>query len=116
MKDITPILEKLADKLGVAAEVLWVALLKQAKIYSVTYILIGALLIFGAIWLAKFGKTISHKVNERDWAEEVWFAYMGAVCILGIMLLAWICDLSRILAGLFNPEYWALSEILKGLK
>ena len=36
--------------------------------------------------------------------------------LLGIFAIYWISEIPKILAGLFNPEYWALSEILKGLK
>jgi len=108
-------LQELADKFGTTTERLWGALLHQAPI-SATCDLIwfpvsAACLIIGMKMAVK-GYYAEEKHSET---------YGIPVCIGGVlitligmvMLFASICNTEMIIAGFFNPEYWALKQIIK---
>lgn len=109
----TKLIEQLAAKLGTTTEHLWGVLLKQAPMssgISATMLAVFLLvLILSARWL---------KRNElsKDDADDM----MGKVLcwilwgVMAFMLSCFIYDsLPMIIAGFFNPEYWALKQIIK---
>ena len=109
-------LEVLASKLGVAVELLWEALLRQAIINGIVdlifYILIGCS-IYPAILLWKW---IYKKVENDNW-DEIAYAWPGLLSVvLFILILAAFLSSYMTVASFLNPEYWALDRILKGIK
>lgn len=116
MKD--EILKELADKLGVAIDTLWGALLKQAPISAtmdvLVWVLLSALSIGGWLWCRK----IAAKARTKDWGNDepyiVGTIVVGVVsAILTLVCLISLSEMEVSLAGFFNPEYWALKQIIK---
>jgi hypothetical protein len=118
------LLEQLAAKLGTTSEYLWGVLLKQAPI-SATITLFQTLgvVIFGiALW--RIHVRLMKKNKEDRYAECGYEKYdMGAVIpmvvgfiVFAILVVACLCSVESVANGYFNPEYWALKEILSSLK
>jgi uncharacterized membrane protein len=95
-------LELLASKMGVAVDVLWSALLRQALIESTVSVVQIACLCFAIYFYTKHTKIV-----EECFIPPV---IAGWVLLLTISIIA-IFSLSYIAAGFFNPEFWALHEI-----
>lgn len=101
------LLEKLATKLGVTSEYLWSVLVKQAPVSSTVDLILGVvafLVLVAAVFFAKRG---------LDDDEEL-PAILGAIATLVsfCVFVGFLCCLSNILSGFFNPEFWALNYIL----
>jgi hypothetical protein len=117
------LLEKLADKLGTTSEYLWSVLLKQAPIYA-TFTLIQTLFLLFAGWgLWKVQQKLLSKPEKSHYNSYYDKYEEGAVIPMIIISFVWIALMSiyfinfdSIINGYFNPEYWALTEILKSLK
>jgi hypothetical protein len=115
-------LKELAEKLGTTVEYLWSALLVQAKLNAYHNIFmcltVSALALGWHIhfknWLKVTDKAGSYGRSEYREAktDKVAIDYiLFANCIL-----FWFLSISSILSGFFNPEYWALTELLDLLK
>jgi hypothetical protein len=113
MDKLTVLLEQLAAKLGVAVDVLWAALMRQALISGIAdLIFLGAVaaFLFGT-W--KYVVLVHRKVEAREWDEIAWLPCgFVAVAMVGITFAA-LAGLPMMFAAFFNPEYWALMRILK---
>ena len=96
-------LELLASKMGVAVDVLWSALLRQALIDSTVSVVQIACLCFAIYYYAKH----TRKVND-DYMIPVCAAGWIALIILSVVAVG---SLSYTVAGFLNPEFWALHEI-----
>lgn len=115
----TKLIEQLAQKLGTTSEYLWGILLKQATI-DATITLIQCILIWlGVIVFYKFHKYFSKKEDRTysiyDRNETICATMVIASFIMGVMLIISFFSINSIISGYFNPEYWALNEILKSL-
>ncbi len=118
------LLEQLAQKLGTTTEYLWRVLLKQAPISATTTLLqIFLILLFGwGLW--KIHKRLMKKQGEGNYSENLYEEWeMGAMfpmalgtLIFSIMLVISLFSISDVINGYFNPEYWALKEVLSSLK
>lgn len=102
------LVEQLAGKLGITAEHLWAALLRQAPVSSainlaVIVIAIGVLTIMYSA------------LKEYDFVFKEEKIFVMAIFWFISILLALVAGLSlpTIFSGFFNPEYWALKEILE---
>ena len=95
-------LELLASKMGVAVDVLWSALLRQALIDSTVSVVQIVCICFAIYFYAKHTKSV----------KEYFVGPMvaGWIALLTISIIA-VCSLSYTVAGFFNPEFWALHEI-----
>jgi hypothetical protein len=113
----TKLLESLALKLGTTAEYLWGALIKQAHVSVISNLLLIVFTIVMGIILLR-----AHK-----WASSEYDGYVrynddnGVFLTSGmiVFLLIWvgfvigsIISVDEIITALFNPEYWALKQIL----
>ncbi len=107
------LLAELAEQLGVAVEVMWAALIKQAYVEFVIWIV--GILFTAALWVAtKKLHAAVEKGYESPSAGELMVAITGVIALaLSIGLIAAGYDA---ITGLLNPEYWALKEILSALK
>jgi hypothetical protein len=108
------LIRELAVKLGTTAEHLWGVLIRQAPIHAASTML-GFAVAIGL--LAFVGVRIRRAVLSDDCCNEaaifgglVWAAFTAGV--LGFLCMS-INDMA---SGLFNPEYWALKEVLRNLK
>lgn len=116
------LLEKLADKLGVTIEQIWTILIKQAKIQMGSEILV-LIFLFGLFlfsgWL--FIKFVIEKPYKKDyWGNPTGIELLIRIpitilfSIITIFFLLHFFDLLwKIPVLIFNPEYWALQQILK---
>jgi hypothetical protein len=117
---LTALLEKLSVKLGTTTEYLWKVLIMQAKIsalQSLFYIL--SVVIIGIVLFrlhVRFSKVIKdNRYNNNTYEDS---DYIGGIMgiVAGIWLVMTICtfcfSISNMIDGFFNPEYWALNEIL----
>lgn len=102
------LLTALSEKLGTTTEYLWSALLWQAPITGSVHLLLLITLSFGFIYLAK--RLHSSKDNIP---EDEYFLAMVIVAAFGVFLvLIFAAALPSIIAAFFNPEYWALRQIV----
>lgn len=116
-------LTALAQKLGTTAEYLWGVLLKQAPIAGVTDLIVMAAWIAAIVFWARVvsRKTATPPATALDeypaaqWRDEVGvgFAWLSVVALAVLAALVIGCGLSTTVAAFFNPEYWALKQILK---
>ena len=118
-------IDAIAANLGVAAEHVYGALLKQAVVSglrSVVYIIIGLAVSYVII---KILKTVYSDVKEGEdgiFADSygvslggVFALIFGGIAII-LMFFAIMSDISNATTALLNPEYWALKEILDTIK
>ena len=113
MENLTALLEKLALKLGVAVDVLWAALMRQAVVSSICDLIWMAALAYGLTLVIKYVRLCHSKVEDRTWDEIAWLP-CAMVCLVAFgLVIATIASLPMTFAGFFNPEYWALMKIIK---
>lgn len=98
-------LRDMAVTLGTTTEYLWAALLRQAPITGTLHAVLTV------ICLAVFSYSVYH--TTKTWAEYNNLRLVDVVAIIsGIGSVVGVCTLNSTLAALFNPEYWALMQIL----
>jgi len=111
------LIDKLAVKLGIAVEILWTALIKQAYVSNTVDLVAFFILAAISIWGFKF---IRNKTKDGgEWHDDgdasgiswlLWGLYTIVIALI-------IClNLSGTVSGIINPEYWALKEILGAVK
>ena len=105
----------LADKLGVATDVLWAALIRQAAIDG-TVMLVQCLLFLVAFgvyvrWIIRDPGDIDY--DARDVRQAV-IIIGGITSVIGLALV--ILAINDIIAAFLNPEYWALHKVMKLLQ
>lgn len=116
------LIEQLAEKLGTTTEYLWSVLIKQAPIE-------GWIQIFQTIVICLFGwmlhrlhKKFSAKIVSDDrWNNDDMYGkyetnltvpmFLG-ICVFLFCFLVAFFSLPSLFSALFNPEYWALKEVL----
>ena len=113
----TKLLQQLAEKLGTTAEHLWQVLVRQAPISaSITMALLAGLIISAGL-LARLSLRRTRMVIEDDSYDDSlrvaavtsWVAFVAVAIMAAVML----SDIETAVAGLINPEYWALKQVLK---
>ncbi len=117
IKDLEPMLRELAEKMGTTSEYLWTVMIKQAFLSGIT--LIGVMVVFVIIipmWV-RFAKHVYRLTiieNSKDrWHEEVMIPIYIISGILGVATIITSIILPIEMATcFFNPEYWALKNIL----
>lgn len=119
-KETVQLLESLAKKLGTTAEYLWQVLLRQAPIYAATtlaqFIII---MVFGYV-LLKFHLDFSKEtLDKHGYKETIYEDNESTVWIMVVLGVLWVflflivfCSLGDVVNGFFNPEYWALKQII----
>jgi hypothetical protein len=113
MEQVSKLLEKLAAQLGTTVEFLWSVLLKQAQVengIAIFGLIIGVLILILSI------SAIVYAVVKQDEVEEagVFLVFLG----IGLFVISLIVMYENIITYVttkYNPEYWALQEILKQL-
>lgn len=112
----TKLLETLAQKLGTTTEYLWSVLLKQAPIdATITLIQIGIVVLFNIILYKVHKRFIKSDAYENYDVGAPIFMVLMAVILL-ISDIACMLSLNSVVNGFFNPEYWALREIIGTIK
>jgi hypothetical protein len=113
------ILEKLAAKLGVASEILWAAMLRQAPIDAAVGLVFSGI-VFIATWLVyRWGVLIYKRTTLTGpdrWDAGIWLIFGIVAGIMSLFVLGAFIAMPMVIAGFFNPEYWALHELLSAIK
>ncbi len=117
MDKITELLTQLAAKLGTTTEYLWGVLVKQAPIEA-TVDIIQIICVLIAGW-GIYKLHLYFQKRPED-GNMIYYEYENAApTIMVIVTVLWaimIClcigTISEIVAGFFNPEYWALQKVL----
>jgi hypothetical protein len=109
MKELIPVLEKLAGKLGVTTDYLWGVMIKQASITAVTDII--QYIVITIVSYLVFKKAIKY-----NWNSDKFPFIPIAAGFMGIMVIMVFFAFPNTLTALINPEYWALDKILSAIK
>ena len=106
---VLDLVDQLARAMGTTADMVWAALLRQALI-SATATLILLLFLWAALSIGVWS-TFKHWGAFAENGME--FGVVLAIFIGGMTILALtISEGVTMLAGFFNPNYWALRHIL----
>lgn len=120
-------IDALAANLGVAAEHVYGALLKQAMVSGVRSLVFIAICLAVSYAIIKMFKRIYADVKDTNtdsifvdgWhdlsAAGIIASFAGGITLF-ILFIAIIADISNATTALLNPEYWALKEILTTIK
>ena len=112
MKELVPLLEKLADKLGVTAEYIFGVFTRQALYAGITdiiqYLLLGVAVYF---WWTKREK-VWKMIDDPFLPAFCWI--MTGFALGCLLILAFLCIPGTIKAFI-NPECWALEQLFKAL-
>jgi uncharacterized membrane protein len=120
MNETTELLKVLADKLGTTSEYLWGVLLSQAPISATVNLLLLLLAIVGWVVFYRAHKYLSKEIPDNRYrytryqendAAPVIMIIAGVVLVVYSLIM--ICSIESIVAGYFNPEYWALNKVLR---
>ena len=118
-------LTELAHKLGTTAEYLWGVLLKQAPISGAINLVVMVGWVAAFVWWFQLVQRKTTKPTESDenqytraqWRDECAGFAWGSVVVLGAITVLCIgSSLSSTAAAFFNPEYWALKNLLSAMK
>lgn len=115
-KIITDTINILADKLGTTGQHLWGVLMKQAFYSSVIDLITFIILCIATGVCAKISTNCWKKSEEKD---EFIAAAILTLIVAGIGLIFCffgVADMSTWLSGLYNPEYWALNQVMSIMK
>ena len=115
------LIESMAAKLGVTAEHLWGVLVAQAPISGAVDLVLCVVMVAAVVWWAWLvkrkttrQKTAEAGVHKRaEWEDEAVLFWATAV-LAGVLVLIFIIESAHeTVAAFFNPEYWALLQLLK---
>lgn len=113
------VIDKLSEKLGVAADAIMPMMIKQATIQGVLGI-ISVIVFFVLLFLSlRIIILTATKVDEeecvdmevRAMAKFIIFGILGFFSFIGFLVS--IISIPNTFSALFNQEYWALQEIMK---
>jgi flagellar biosynthesis protein FlhB len=117
MNELTKTLSELAAKFGVAVEHLYGVLINQAQVEVYRSLFITVVLVI--LWVIiiyvhkKLSRTDEDRLNRYDNSEALVaiMALSGTILsIFSIIFLIYL--LTDVVDAIFNPEYWALKQIL----
>lgn len=116
----TKLIEKLSAQLGTTAEHLWGVLVHQAPLTGAFDLVIIVIMVLCAVYLVRLVKRKTKKYDNNnqyigaEWDNEVAaFTWFGTIVYLIITMIVVSSLGKEIIAAFFNPEYWALTQILK---
>lgn len=114
----TQLIEQLAQKLGTTTEYLWGILVKQAPISAITNLTFFILMVISGVLLYKLHRylgTYQEKLRDSVYGDldELAIVPMFVVVVIWcISFLVAMFSLGGVVNGFFNPEFWALKEVL----
>lgn len=111
VKELIPYLEKLADKLGGSAEMLWALQIQQAKVTTICIVALYIINVLGIGGLFKWIKSIDREEDDFEY-----FFSMFCAGVIAVLTAINVSDFTTLITLIINPEYWALQEIIKMVK
>lgn len=116
-KDTLELVDRLATKLGTTAEYLWRVLINQTRIELIkdaAWAIVALAYLLALIPLTRY---LVRRKNEAGYDDDGWIiAIVVSMFIAAVMVVVFISSVSEIPTLVYNPEYWALSKILKAAK
>jgi hypothetical protein len=118
-KETLDLVKGLVEKLGTTADHLWGVLIKQAPISSACdCVAVFFIVVLSVLAIFKISNSSQHqegKTKQLYFYEHDELA-IGLTAVLFIIafitIMAFIFSFNTIMAGFFNPEYWALKQII----
>jgi len=105
------LIDQLAAKLGIVVEHLWGVMLKQAYISAIIDLSLLTAIWIGCVLLWKKYSSIPKPDSPDD--DSKIMLLLGCLFITAVVVAITPILLPSTLTGLFNPEYWALQQIMK---
>ena len=113
------LLSAMATKIVTTTEYLWRVLVGQAPISAMINIAI-VLILIGVTYVAyrvmRKMQTL-YKADRSEYEYEIAYsaswAFLLVLCVVSLIVVP--CSMENIVTGLFNPEYWALKQIINSL-
>lgn len=106
---VAKLIEALATKLGTTAEYLWGVLVKQATIQAAAEATLLICSVAATVWLIYL-----FKKNSKEWEEDTMtFVAVLAIFMTLLSVIMFFFLAPTIITAIFNPEYWALKQVLK---
>jgi hypothetical protein len=112
MKELVPLLEKLAEKLGVTVQYIFSVFVRQAFWNGIGDLIQYALLAIG-IWV---WWRYREKFWPKNWDEGKHVPWGICGAILGIILIIAFFCFPTTIKEFVNPECWALEKIFDSLR
>ena len=116
MEQLTPLLEKLANKLGTTTEHLWKVLLQQVNVEMVLRQLWMSIWLWGGIGLIALAIIMIIMIIKYDGEEIIALPFLIIVVAIVSGSIGYYINYSKLLTLQNNPEYWALHEVLSVIK
>lgn len=107
----------ISEKIGVAADKIWPYLVKQQAIIGYSHIIIVLILLAVIITNIHYIRKFS-KIEENQLEDEGLLFAWKLISIIGIIFFIVFAplDLTDTIGRIFNPEYYAIKEILMYIK
>lgn len=115
------LIRELADKFGTTAEHLWGVLVRQAFISGICDLVAIVAWIVVSVLAFRFVQkktrttpsTEYMQYQHAEWEDEGAFFSWSALCVwIGAGVLIVVSNFAMIAGSLFNPEYWALKQLI----
>lgn len=113
---------KLASKLGTTTEYLWGVLLQQAPVAALTTLVQCLLIVIFGVILWKIHKRLLQNAidgyecsyyEKYELSAQLPMTFGLIIFVVGVLDAFFSVD--TIVNGFFNPEYWALQQVLKAI-
>jgi hypothetical protein len=111
------LLRDLASRLGTTTEYLWSVLIKQAPRSAISDLIMICIMVSVSYlsWAFLFKKY--QKLFAPNDCYEYGIEYALSILVTAALMVATLAitlsNIENIISGLFNPEFWALQEILR---
>ena len=106
------LLQEIAISLGTTVEHLWGVMVTQAPISSVTF-LVTSILMVVALWFSSKYLLGLEKDEYDEFSINAIILWSVWGCIAFFTFIIALSGLNAFIAGIFNPEYWALMQLLE---
>jgi hypothetical protein len=111
------LIDKMADKLGVAAGHLWEVMVRQAYISGIVavveHLVFLAIIIHSLIYIPRWLREYYSPDTPKDREQVVSLYALFSGMALLFSLLGTLIEILPTVTKLTNPEYWALQKILQ---
>lgn len=120
-ENVMQVLRVLAEKFGTTTEFLWGVMVKQAYVTGISQILtfvIAGLFVFGwnrYVWSLQLPEDPKDD-RGGDKAFGIMMVRLFGVCGAALWVMLLLCGLGEVTTALVNPEFWAIKQVLGGLK
>jgi len=104
-------IEQLAAKLGTTTEHLWGVLCRQAPSSAVVGLACNAAIIWVVVLAWRKLSRIDFDGMDDNLGKGILYGCLALATAIALVCI--FCELPVQIAGLLNPEYWALKQVLK---